>query len=77
MTNINDNSDCTSQSKLIAEWLMAGHSITPLEALRMFGCLRLGARIWDLRDKGMDIVAKKIWVSPRKRVCQYSLRKKS
>ena len=72
----NDNLDSSSQSKLIANWLLQGNSITPLEALKMFGCLRLGARIWDLRDKGMDIVAKKIWVSPRKRVCQYSLRKK-
>ena len=31
-------------------------SITPLEALHEFGCMRLGARIWDLRHEGYDIV---------------------
>lgn len=72
--NENDNLKSASQNKRIAAWLLDGHSITPLGALRMFGCLRLGARIWDLRDKGMDIVARKIQVSPRKRVCEYSLR---
>lgn len=73
--NDNDNLETISQNKMIEEWLRAGHSITPLEALRMFGCLRLSGRIWDLREKGMDIVSRKIQISPRKRVSQYSLRK--
>ena len=30
-------------------------SITPLEALNAFGCMRLGARIWDLRHEGYEI----------------------
>lgn len=30
-------------------------SITPMEALRLFGCYRLGARIYDLRKSGMKI----------------------
>ena len=35
---------------------MAEHgSITPLEAIREIGCLRLGARIYDLRERGYDI----------------------
>lgn len=75
--NDNDNiKESISQSKAIAAWLMTGHSITPLEALQMFGCLRLGARVWDLREKGMDIVSRKLQVSPRKRVSQYFLRPK-
>lgn len=47
--------DIESQTKQIRSYLEAGNSITGLEAIRMFGCLRLSARIYDLRDKGMDI----------------------
>ena len=38
-----------SQNEAIREYLEAGHSITPLEALNKFGCFRLGARIADLK----------------------------
>lgn len=44
-----------SQTSQIREHLESGRSITPLEALRLYGCFRLGARIWDLRDAGLDI----------------------
>ncbi len=44
-----------SQTKQIREHLESGRSITPLEALKLYGCFRLGARIWDLRDAGLDI----------------------
>lgn len=44
-----------SQKQLILEHLMNGHSITPLEALDLFKCFRLGARIWDLKKDGHDI----------------------
>lgn len=30
-------------------------SITPLEALEKYGCMRLGARIWDLKRMGYPI----------------------
>lgn len=30
-------------------------SITPMEALKEFGCMRLGARIHDLKRAGHDI----------------------
>lgn len=46
-----------SQNKLILEYLMEGHTITPLVALRLFGCLRLSARIYELRKRGIDIRA--------------------
>jgi hypothetical protein len=29
--------------------------IDPLTALRKYGCFRLGARIWDLKQAGYDI----------------------
>lgn len=44
-----------SQNAMIREYLEAGHSITPIDALNMFGCFRLGARIADLKKQGMDI----------------------
>lgn len=47
--------------------------ITPLQALRLYGCLRLGARILDLRSKGYAISTDLIEVSGRKRVARYSL----
>ena len=44
-----------SQAAQILDYLLAGNSITPLEALDKFGCFRLGARIWDLRKAGHPI----------------------
>lgn len=46
----------TTHKKAIREWLTSGKSITPIDALNMFGCFRLGARIKDLRDEGLFIV---------------------
>lgn len=44
-----------SQCDEILLYLQECGSITPLDALREFSCLRLGARIWDLRHKGYTI----------------------
>ena len=44
-----------SQNKQILKYLQDGNSITPIEALSKFDCLRLAARISDLRDKGFNI----------------------
>lgn len=48
-----------SQRKQIAAYLMAGHRITPLEALNMFGSLRLSAVIFDLKKQGYNIQSSK------------------
>lgn len=45
----------TSQTNQILEYMRAGNSITPLDALRLFGCMRLGARIYDLKQRGYEI----------------------
>ena len=50
--------------------------ITALQALRDFGCMRLGARIWDLRQRGHRIACKLVTVptrAGRARVAQYRL----
>ena len=49
MANINDNPEVgTSQKRRILNYLLEGNRITPLEALEMFNCFRLGARIKDI-----------------------------
>ena len=45
----------TSQADLIAMYLDSGHELTPMQALEMFGCFRLAARIKDLRARGLPI----------------------
>jgi hypothetical protein len=49
-----------SQTQLIKNYLEAGNSITPIEALNLFGCFRLSARIKDLRDQGLYITTENI-----------------
>lgn len=44
-----------TQKKAILKALEAGEAVTPLDALRRWGCFRLGARIFDLRQQGYEI----------------------
>ena len=44
-----------SQNLAILDYMKTHGSITPLEALNAFGCMRLGARIYDLRQAGIQI----------------------
>lgn len=54
-TTRQNNNRKKSQKQLILDYLLDGNEITQLDALYKFGCLRLGARIADLRDEGYDI----------------------
>lgn len=76
MVNANDNAQSAkSQCDMIAAWLERGYSITSLEALQRFSCMRLASRIHDLRERGYNIKACKITTSTGKRVCEYVLAK--
>ena len=44
-----------SQQDKIIDYLATGRSITPLQALSRFGCMRLGARIYQLKKDGHRI----------------------
>lgn len=44
-----------TQCEMALEYVQKFDSITPLEALTAFGCLRLSARIADLRADGHNI----------------------
>ena len=64
-----------SQNKQIKAWLESGKSITPLDALNLFGSFRLGARIFDLKnDYGMNIKTEMVEENG-KRFARYSLEK--
>ena len=45
-----------TQCKLLLARLMSGASITPREAYNEWGIMRLGARIWDLKHMGYNII---------------------
>ena len=62
-----------AQSNKILIHLMSGQSITPLQALDLYGCFRLSARIQDLEAEGYKIKSKLIDLSNGKRVAQYQL----
>ena len=44
-----------SQTDQIRSELLAGEAITALDALEKFGCLRLAARVKELRAQGLNI----------------------
>ena len=63
-----------SQNALIKGWLLKGKSITPMEALNMFGCFRLSARIANLKEEGLAVVTEIVTIND-KRVARYYLQK--
>ena len=62
-----------SQNNAILSHLKSARSITPLQALRLFGCLRLAARIQDLRDSGHRIETMMVPTDSGKLIGSYSL----
>lgn len=67
--------DHRSQNQKIGEWLLAGKTINPLQALEKFGSFRLGARIHDLKANGMNIVTEMV-TRNGKRFAEYRLEKR-
>lgn len=49
-----------SQNTAILHHMQQGNEITALEALSKHGCMRLAARIGDLKDQGISIADR--WV---------------
>lgn len=66
-----------SQKELVLAYIETHGSITPLEAEIHIGCLRLGARIWELRYEGYNIVSEIVEVPTRRggkaRVARYRM----
>lgn len=62
-----------TQNAQILAHLKAGKRITPLDALREYGCFRLGARIFELKAEGHNILKEMIETDSGKRVAEYRM----
>ena len=62
-----------TQANRILRYLEAGNRLTALEALERFQCLRLAARIHELRDAGWQIEERTVETRSGKRVAEYWL----
>lgn len=64
------------QTKQILNYLLSGKSITPIEALNLFGCFRLGARIWSIKHElGYPVKSEPFRTGTGKIVAKYSIEK--
>jgi hypothetical protein len=69
-----------TQSTMIAKHLRMGRKLTPQQALQLYGCMRLAARIAELKEQGMAIDTHIKTVQTRTgkaRVAEYTLRSKA
>ena len=64
-----------SQNKAILKYLQLGRTLTALQALKLFGCMRLAARVKELIDSGNDIGRVMVKVKG-KRIARYFLKVK-
>ncbi len=62
----------TTQEEAIINHLLAGHALTPLEALERFGCFRLAARIHSIRQ-AIPVKCEMKQLPNGKRVANYSI----
>lgn len=62
-----------TQCNMISAHLHKGLTLTSLEALKLFGCMRLASRIHDLRVRGENIIVEKKRMPNGKFVAQYRL----
>lgn len=63
-----------SQNEQILRHLKAGKSITPMDALRLYGSLRLSGRIFELKKRGNPIASRTVNTLTGKRVSEYYLK---
>lgn len=64
--------DQKSQNQMVLKHLQSGKSLSPLEALELYGIFRLGARVWDLKKQEIPIVTKMV-TKNGKRFASYML----
>ena len=62
-----------SQSDRIAAYLAKGRTLTALSALHLFSCMRLAARIAEIRERGLGVRTDRIKLKSGKTVAQYSV----
>jgi hypothetical protein len=62
-----------SQEERILAHLKSGKSITPLDALNLYGCFRLGGRIFDIKKRGYTIETNMVKTTGGATVASYRL----
>lgn len=65
-----------TQDERVLQHLLSGQSITPLEALDLYGSLRLSSIIFRLRYRGYDIHTEMVTIRKGTRVARYTLNQK-
>ena len=65
-----------TQTTRILAHLKSGKTITPAEAQEKYGCYRLGARIYDLKQEGHQIHTDRVDSGQGTKFAQYSLVRK-
>lgn len=60
-----------SQAERIYLYMKGGGVITPISALRLFGCLRLASRICDIETGGVKVSRRYIILGNGKKVMEY------
>lgn len=63
-----------TQSQQIKTYLSKGNTLTGMEALHMFKCFRLPARVFELNEQGMNIKSEMIYFN-KKRFARYFIDK--
>ncbi len=61
-----------TQSHKILQALRQGRTITALDALQNYGCMRLSSRIHDIKRQGFPVIREMITLPNGKRVAAYS-----
>ena len=61
-----------TQKAAILQHLMSGKSLTPLEALHMYGCFRLASVVFTLKQEGHLIKTTMVHGANNKRYASYS-----
>lgn len=66
-----------TQAALILAALQRGQKLTPMDALQQFGCFRLGARIYELKQEGHPIAKRMVETPSGAHVAEYRLEAKA
>jgi len=73
MNNNKNEKQSKSQCDMILSYLETGKHLTALDALRLFGCFRLSSRIWDLRQRGIEIQKERVTLKNGKKIMSFFL----
>jgi len=62
-----------TQKQEILSYLKTGQSLTPMDALKIFGTFRLASRIFDLKKEGWPIICDPLDIGDGRKVGHYFL----